>query len=217
MKNSWLSPLMCAAFFFSLSLNAGLDCENYFRAIRENNEFRVFSLSYGFQGKTGQCRNSLGHNALHIFASWLDNFNIFSMLKYLAQADLNGLTIKKETPLMVAAYFGNKGAAQMLLNDGSVIRLINHQDSGGRTALHWAVLGKQAELVELLLSYEPLESLRDNEGQTALALARKFNLFEIQKLLGDGPGPSSNPKPIIIGAERFIIPSEISPIHSINW
>lgn len=216
MKNPWLSLLVCAAFSLSLSLKAGIDCSDYFKAIREGNELRVFSLSYQFQGKAGQCRNSLGHNAIHVFASWLKDANIFSSLKYLAKTDLNGVTIKNETPLMVAAYFGNLGAAELLLNDGSVIKSINNQDNGGRTALHWAVLGKQIDLVELLLSYAPLESIRDNEGQTALALARKFNHLEIKELLGDVPDSKPSHYPIvIIGAERFV-PSPISSQHSIN-
>ncbi len=61
-------------------------------------------------------------------------------------------------------------------------------DAGARDrhdgpALHWAVGGGRAEIVELLLDHGAEAQARDAEGQTALALAKARDRDEIAALL----------------------------------
>jgi ankyrin repeat protein len=88
------------------------------------------------------------------------------LLKAGACADL--ADDKKLTPLMAAAMQGNVDVVRSFI---SLVTNINATDSGGRTALHYAVAAQKKEVVELLLRVMADSSLCASDGRDALAIA----------------------------------------------
>ena len=75
------------------------------------------------------------------------------------------------TPLMDASCYGREGVVRLLLERGARLEL---QDSNGCTALHWAVRGNQAIVLEALCSAQgaaAARALQTSDGQTPLAMA----------------------------------------------
>lgn len=70
---------------------------------------------------------------------------------------------------------------------------INHRDSQGRTALHYAVEGENKDILLFLLNNRADPKLTDNNQQTPLALAQKYGLTEIVQLLSRQELSPSNP------------------------
>ena len=67
---------------------------------------------------------------------------------------------------------------------------INTRDDGGYTALHYAVIQGNAELVQQMLTHPDIKTdLSNNDGQTPLDLARAANLTAIIKMLTPPPEP----------------------------
>ena len=78
------------------------------------------------------------------------NFNNIAVIQYLIEngySDVDELTTRKETALIVAARWGNKEACQMLLNYGADI---TKEDEEGKTAYDYAVEEGYSDIVQLL-------------------------------------------------------------------
>ena len=77
----------------------------------------------------------------------------------------------------------------MILDDDPKLD-INTRDDGGYTALHYAVIQGNAELVQQMLTHPDIKTdLSNNDGQTPLDLARAANLTTIIKMLTPPPEP----------------------------
>lgn len=70
-----------------------------------------------------------------------------------------------------AAYAGNTDVGELLLNVPGID--VNSAQDQGWTPLHWAAFGGEKEFVQLLLRYNIDVSLVDNEGRTAIDVARE--------------------------------------------
>jgi ankyrin repeat protein len=85
-----------------------------------------------------------------------------------------------DTPLHVAAIWGDVSAGQLLLAAGADR---NASGEDGNTPLHEAVAQGNRAFVQLLLESGVSLKELNNEGQTALDLAELLNEFEIKQLL----------------------------------
>ncbi|CAF4973850.1 unnamed protein product [Rotaria sp. Silwood1] len=97
------------------------------------------------------------------------------MIKYLKEKG-GSLEVQNSdgfTPLMVASLCGYKEIVQYLLssNEDSLVTL-NLQEKDGRSALHFAVISDQLEIVKLINESKYVDKqLKDKEGFTALVTA----------------------------------------------
>ncbi|MHB9117021.1 MAG: ankyrin repeat domain-containing protein [Burkholderiales bacterium] len=90
-----------------------------------------------------------------------------------AGADLNRQNSLGETALMLAAYKGHLAVAQLLLDKGASLR-------GARwNALLYAILGKNDDIVHLLMAHGADANARLENGTTALMLAAKGGSVEV--------------------------------------
>lgn len=87
-----------------------------------------------------------------------------------------------QTPLHVAARFGNESAAELLLKTGKV--RLNARDCGNRTPLHLAVISGKLSMLKLFLDIPKVTvRMKDAQGCTALHLAAARGSAPMTKLL----------------------------------
>jgi ankyrin repeat protein len=90
-------------------------------------------------------------------------------------ADINVVDERGDTPLMVASYCHRAECVAEMLRLGADARRVNNY---GSTALHWVAYrggdgGGGAEVVRLLVAAGCDAAVRDNDGRTAVELARQ--------------------------------------------
>ncbi|VUC29858.1 unnamed protein product [Clonostachys rosea] len=113
------------------------------------------------------------------------------------------------TPLHIAALYGQKSAAETLLEGSPEI---NSQDLDGWTPLMAATIEGNLDIMDVLLSHEGIIiDVPDNDGLTPLLVAIKRRLFEgVNKLLGFGAdcnyGPDGGEKCLHWAMWRFSRP-----------
>jgi serine/threonine-protein phosphatase 6 regulatory ankyrin repeat subunit B len=96
-------------------------------------------------------------------------------------ADVNSKSPEKNSPLNASTHNGNLEAVKLFVKYGANVNLQNNK---GDTALMWACIDKQAEIVKFLLTIEKLElNLQANDGWSALMFAVDNNSVEIVELL----------------------------------
>lgn len=87
------------------------------------------------------------------------------------------------SPIMVACRASKNddqlGLVEMLVSYGFNI---NSRDKIGRSALHFAINGSNIKIMEYLLALGADYSFRDNNGDTPMMLAKKFNKLELLDL-----------------------------------
>lgn len=115
--------------------------------------------------------------------------------------DLKDLCRTFLPPLHIAAYFGILSWVQKLLKKSSLMKLIsnpaNEKDSKGWTALMWAALGDQEDVMQLLVDHGANVNVMDSTKEnTALLLAIKGdNKVPVQLLLESGANTNINYHP----------------------
>ena len=109
---------------------------------------------------------------LEVILKFLPKTKRLDILKILNQ--------NQETPLILAASFGNKNIVKMLLENGADVNLGNNI---GATALHFASEHGHREVVELLLGNGANINLADKEGATALHTASEEGYEKVVALL----------------------------------
>lgn len=96
-------------------------------------------------------------------------------------------------PLHLAAHLGNKDIAELLLNKGADPNLSVDFGNTESTALYYAVISGDIEMVRLLINYGANVNFERFAGDTLLHLACRRNFKEIPKLLIDA-GANVNAK-----------------------
>lgn len=86
------------------------------------------------------------------------------------------------SPLHAAAYLGNMGAVNVLLDFGADARSTSHPR--GCTPLHCAALGGHASIVRKLIDAGADEAAKDGRGRTAARYASRAGHAECAQLLG---------------------------------
>jgi ankyrin repeat protein len=92
-------------------------------------------------------------------------------------ADVNAKDDKGRTALMIAE---KPGMRVFLINNGADV---NARDGNGNTALMHSVLNGRVREVEILLDWEADTRIRNNDGQTALDLAKEKRYDTIVEIL----------------------------------
>ena len=86
-------------------------------------------------------------------------------------------------PLIFEVKHGHGEYAIRILDEDATID-VNAQNAGGFTALHYAVMYEQTEVVKRLLAHKGIKPfLRDKGGRSALAMAREAKLTDMVELL----------------------------------
>lgn len=99
--------------------------------------------------------------------------------------DINQLTqlYNTMTKLMECSWDGNVKCVEALINNNKETLVIDTKDDNGLTALHWAVIGKHADIVEILLENGADKTIQSNNNETALDIAIKEKNRDIIDLL----------------------------------
>lgn len=125
----------------------------------------------------------------HLDVSWNDsvvplveaaqNGNLEAIQRWVKSgADINEMDYRGATPLMLASELIHTECVKKLLQLGADSRAL---DSDGCTALHWAAIGANhsrdaGELVRLLIIAGCHESVRNDNGRTAIEVARRASI-----------------------------------------
>lgn len=105
-----------------------------------------------------------------------------------AGADINLKNKRGRTPLHTAAARNNRKAVHTLLKNQAKVDL---QDNDGNTALHLAALNvgrysswrQYQDIMEMLLSYGALPTIKNNTGKSVLDIAKELNDDSLKQLL----------------------------------
>jgi ankyrin repeat protein len=90
--------------------------------------------------------------------------------------DVSSRGIFKDTPLHIAAVWGNIDAGKILLDAGADI---NAKGENGFTALQEAVQQRNRPFVEFLLTRGASVKIQNDEGQNAMDLAKDIGATEL--------------------------------------
>ncbi|KAN0015505.1 hypothetical protein ACTFIU_008240 [Dictyostelium citrinum] len=141
-----------------------------------NNKNNNLSINYG--GNGGDCSN--GGNNLTLKQKQESNNKLFSILSLLLSkgTPINAKTIRGETALHRACYYGSAQSVKFLHQNGADV---NVQNSRGETPLYFAVVSRQREIVKLLIEYG--SDVNIGGERSALKAADKTNQNEIYYFL----------------------------------
>lgn len=124
--------------------------------------------------------NRTGYAALALAARFNDPIAVADLLGASANPDVEVSGHWHETPLMEAARDGYVTVGQRLLRAGA---RVDHVDSRRQTALMWAVREGETDYARMLLDAGANPTLRDNDGDTALDIARGIKHADLIALL----------------------------------
>ena len=161
-------------------------------------------------GRLGGCQNYVVTYADKgigvVFMSNSDNFE--SVARELAEAAIGDIyspfdwcgypyydpNNQKESPLHLAAYFGQKDIVELLIDKGADI---NTKNNNGSTPLHLAARFGQKDVVELLLTKGADFKVQNNDSRTAIRLAKENGHPEVFELLLKHANQSGDSKEIM--------------------
>jgi ankyrin repeat protein len=163
------------------------------------------------EGANPDSRSRIGETALVIALK--KNDLVIARAMILAGTDVNLAAVNGVTPLMAAAYVGNREMVELLLARGADVNAVDrlaknamtYAAGEGRTeivtlllakgvdpnavyqndltALMWAAGNGKPATVKALLAAGAKPGLKDNRGKTALDMAREGNYTEVVALL----------------------------------
>ena len=148
-----------------------------------------------------EAKTSFGHTPLFSSLRW----DRIEVTKFLIEkgADLNPTTELGRTPLITASIEGNAELARLLIdnNADTGVRDYNYQ----RTALHFAALYGQLDIVDALVKKDAKINEKDGAGKTALDYACRYGHEKVAKLLKSA-GAEGKTDPRHFGFSPFVSP-----------
>ncbi len=116
----------------------------------------------------------------------------------------------KATPLTVAAQHRNLEVAEFLIR--ALPEDVNVQDSNGRTALHYAMHNRDAQMVQFLIDNNANVNAQDSNGRTALHYAiRNNNAKMVEFLIAKGAdvnlATNNKETPLMLAANSLSLPN----------
>ncbi len=176
MKNA-LRLFVAALAFVCGCARAQVAGEELFRSI-ENGDFSEFSRLVG-AGVLVSAKNRLGESLLYVAAENESAALMTALIE--AGAEINAVNRDGETPLHWAAMTGTFLAVKALADAGADL---DAQDlRTGNTALHAAASHNDIVLIHYLLSKNVRTDIRNNNGLTALELAKAGGRASAVRLL----------------------------------
>lgn len=126
-----------------------------------------------------EAKTSFGHTPLLSSIRW----NRIEVTKFLIEkgANLNPTTELGRTPLIISAVEGNSELARLFLDNGADISLKDNNYK--RTALHFAALYGQLDIVSALVKKGANLNETDAAGKTPLDYANRYGHEKVAKLL----------------------------------
>jgi ankyrin repeat protein len=137
-------------------------------------------------------KDDKGDTPLHCVAAGCESYktgcaSVISILLK-AGADINIKNKRGRTPLHTATAYDNRNAVNALLKNHAQINL---QDSKGNTSLHLAVMNvghysswrQYQDIIEMLLDYGALTTIKNKEGKSVLDIADELNDNSLKRLL----------------------------------
>ena len=151
-----------------------------------------FVMLAAYHGHRNVAQTLVDHGAqVDVFAAAaLGRADRLAMVLSEDRARLNAYSSDGWTPLGLAAYFGQREAARLLIASGADLQVTSRNETGN-TPLHAAVAGRRQELVELLVESGADVNARDAGGWTPLNLAAQSGAADIVAyLLDHGADPT---------------------------
>jgi ankyrin repeat protein len=145
-----------------------------------------------YYGHRGVAQTLIDHGAdVDVFAAAaLNKADRLAMLLNADREMVNAYSADGWTPLALAAYFGARDAARLLIASGADLHA-RSTNATANTPLHAAVAGKRHELVELLVEAGADVNARDGDGWTPLNLAAHEGVAAtVAYLLDHGADPT---------------------------
>ncbi len=130
--------------------------------------------------------NDYGATALYAAAASADPAMTVKLLA--AGADANMHLLSGETPLMEASLRGHLATVRALLEGGADPNA--QENSGGQTALMWAISERQSAVAEELVKHKADVNLRSKSGSSPLMFAAQGDLKSARILLAAGAHPN---------------------------
>ena len=126
-----------------------------------------------------ETKNEKGRSPLHL-ASLSGALTTVKMLVE-SGADVRAADTRRDTCLTLAAYFGHTDTVRYLVGLPEVD--LNHQQSGNCTALHFAVQGQHADIVQVLIDAGADIETKNNKVRSPLHLASFSGELTTMKML----------------------------------
>ncbi len=147
------------------------DIKAFFKALyaSDYNEFKRI-LESGVDVNSVD-KDKYGNTALH-YAAYKNKTEIVKLLLSKG-ANVNAVSINKETPLHLACFYGNKEVIELLLAAGANVNAVRID---GWTPLHVAADIENISITKLLLTAGADITIKNNEGKTAFYYAEEPEL-----------------------------------------
>eukprot|EP00913_Durusdinium_trenchii_P020569 g19319.t2 len=133
------------------------------------------------QRQDPNCQDADGHPAIMVAAA-VGSRDILEMLLQ-AGADSTAVDELLETALHAAAEAGQLECAEVLLENGETLQLVNQPQEAGLTPLHMASRNGHVEMIRLLLDFGACRDARDHMGVNALHVAAEYGQEEVVEFL----------------------------------
>lgn len=159
-----------------LNLYTGFGQSDIFEIARSGTLIELISLTK-INNDTINSTNKRGDSPL-VLATYYGNNEVALYLAEHAK-DIN-VQSKNGTPLIAAIYTDNKILAEGLLKHGADIE---GKDSAGKTAIMYALIAKDIELINLLLFHKANTNVKDKNNYAVIDYAKQTGNEEIINLI----------------------------------
>ena len=173
LKKILLSVVFAGFSVISTGTHAGV-YDDFFAAIKRDNPGNLQALlTRGLDANSPSPEGQIGLT----MALVAESLKAAEVLMNWPQTDINTLNSKGESPLMLAAFKGQKDIVERLIKKGADI------NKTGWTPLHYAASSGQLAIISLLLDHHAYIDAESPNGTTPLMMAAKYGSGEAVDLL----------------------------------